>query len=526
MLKPTNLNKAKPSATNYKGSTLFCFFLLLFLILNYPAYAQSYPPDVEAVLKKAGKNRAELEKSIAYFQKTGDSLKIKAIYFLTANMDIHFSINFYWADSLNQPVPFNELAYPNLSASLKAFDELKAKYKKLHPVKLVYYDIDSIKADFLIDNVERAFKVWQRPWAKHLSFADFCEFILPYRVDVEPLQNWHSVYEKKFGWVADSAGNNNDFTALKLLNNDMKKWFVDIYGIDAPRDPLPRLSPLQLLHRKQGVCEDMVGLGAYAMRSQGIPCATELIPYWATSSGTSFWNVTIDKNQKLWAFHATLENPDSFKILREPAKVIRYTYARQPGTIAGTLPDNQIPEGYMRFENIIDVTPNYWPVKDINYKLFPPSTPQKAVYGCVMNYLDWRPAFWGRVNGDSVVLKNMARGAVYLPMYYIDGKLVPAGYPVALGYNHEKTLIPDKIFPHTITLREQDKYLIYRDGKRYSLFYWDNDWQKLAEKKADLTHILTFNNVPRNALLIMVPEYSEGKERPFMITDEGERIWW
>jgi hypothetical protein len=36
---------------------------------------------------------------------------------------------------------------------------------------------------------------------------------------------------------------------------------------------------------------------------------------------------------------------------------------------------------------------------------------------------------------------------------------------------------------------------------------------------------LVFENVPKNALLLLIPEYSQGKERPFIITDNQERIW-
>ena len=40
-----------------------------------------------------------------------------------------------------------------------------------------------ITAEYLIDNIDRAFDNWQkRPWNRSLSFEDFCEYLLPYRV--------------------------------------------------------------------------------------------------------------------------------------------------------------------------------------------------------------------------------------------------------------------------------------------------------------------------------------------------------
>jgi hypothetical protein len=32
--------------------------------------------------------------------------------------------------------------------------------------------------------------------------------------------------------------------------------------------------------------------------------------------------------------------------------------------------------------------------------------------------------------------------------------------------------------------------------------------------------------VPANALLLLIPEYSQRKERPFIMLDNGERVWW
>ena len=44
-------------------------------------------------------------------------------------------------------------------------------------------DIKTIKANYLIRNIDFAFKVWhEQPWGKYVSFHNFLEFVLPYRV--------------------------------------------------------------------------------------------------------------------------------------------------------------------------------------------------------------------------------------------------------------------------------------------------------------------------------------------------------
>ena len=47
-------------------------------------------------------------------------------------------------------------------------------------------DIETVKAHLLIENIDLAFKAFEeQPWKDEVSFDDFCEYILPYRVGDE-----------------------------------------------------------------------------------------------------------------------------------------------------------------------------------------------------------------------------------------------------------------------------------------------------------------------------------------------------
>jgi hypothetical protein len=505
----------------------------LFIFIYTHAFQQvkqdiplKWDENIESVLRESGKNRTELEKALNYFRQNGDSLKYKAICFLIEDIDIHYSMSYYWADTLNQPVAFSELNYATFEESHKAFEELKKKTPGIHPVPVKYRDIDSIKGDFLIDNVERAFEVWKRPWAKDLPFDMFCEYLLPYRMSIEPLQQWRQKYYEKFSWITDSAFHSPVLEAANYLKEDILQWFFNTYNIETRKEPLPRLGPMQLLHRKKGPCEDIAGLAAYAMRSQGIPATEDIAVYWGTSSGSHFWNVTFDKGDALPVDINTHGN-GKFSLIREPAKVIRLTWSKQPGTIASLLPANQIPDGFMQVPNYTDVTDIYWPTGDVVCDLFNSNIPSGYVFACVFNYLQWKPAWWGRVKDGKTIFHQMSKGVVYLPMCFYQEKLFPAGYPVALYKDScQKILVPDTINKRAITLDEQDNYLIYQPGKSYKLYYWDNNWKLLKGETADFDHKLVFESVPGNALLLLVPEYSKRKERPFTINEKGEREWW
>lgn len=500
------------------------------LVLLLPLFALlqvKYPTNVETVLQKAGKNRPQLEKAIHHFATTKDSLKLKAIYFLIENMDIHYSLNYYWANEKGERIAYDELAYPDFDAALKVFDEIKQHTPGIHPVQVKYYDADTITADYLISNVELAFDAWRKPQAQKIDFNTFCEYILPYRVSTEPLQNWRNDYYKKFAWINDSTTANTTKEKLSVFAADYNKWFTNTYGIESRKEPLPRLGALQLLSRRKGPCEDIADLEVFTLRSQGMPATIDNIVCWATASGKHFLNAAFDENNNALSFDVS--NPAAMydRLAREPAKVLRTTYSKQPNTLAAIVDTLNIPQGLLRNQNYVDVTARYWATGNLDARLFPSKQPPSTAFACVLNFLNWVPAWWGNVTDNKVTFTNMCSGVVYLPMYYTNGKLHPAGWPVAFSSTTAISLQPDTINTRTISIYEQDKYLVFRPGKKYKLFYWNNKWQPLQElTAAENMKFLSFEKVPRNALLLLVPEYSQRKERPFTIADNGERMWW
>jgi hypothetical protein len=214
---------------------------------------------------------------------------------------------------------------------------------------------------------------------------------------------------------------------------------------------------------------------------------------------------------------------------REPAKVFRTTFSKQQNTIASLLNDSAlIPDGFLRLQNYKDVTHEYWQTQDVHARLFrTKDSAVKASFICVWNQAAWKPVWHGmKEKGDSVIYTNMCKGAVYLPMYYINRKLVPAGWPVVNGYDTTIVLKPDLANKRTVIIEDQPNYIAFRAGKKYALFYWNNTWVPAGVKLAESTFTkLLYENIPANALLLFIPEYSQGKERPFIINGNDKRTW-
>ena len=506
-------------------NSLFSTVLAFSLLIPTKSTGQSshYPKIITQALNRAGSNRQSLEKSILHFQSSGEPKKLSALYFLISNMDAHQSVAIVFSDSSGKVVPYNQLDYQNVDSSLVALKALKKKHRRLAAGLSYHNDLETISGDFLIEHINASFKAWENGVAKNVRFRDFCEYILPYRVSNESVQNWSSAYGKRFSWVNDSLKTIGVIKTLAYVTADNQNWFKNPNGTFA--EIYRRLGAQELLFRSMGACEDRADAAVFTLRSQGIPASVNAIPFWGTSSGLHYCVSVFDPSMKLIRYDPTREIVDA-ELLREPSKVIRETFSKQSDALAKNLHPDSIPSGFLQSLNYKDITEKYWKTSSIKIPVEKEGV-TGTLFACVYNDASWRPTWWGKVKNRKVRFDKMPKGAVYLPMYYYEGDLIPAGYPIANGFDRQILLRPDSTKLRSVTLNEQEKYLIYRPGSKYKLFYWDRKWNLCGELPAEAdTHSLTFEKVPDNALLVLVPSYTSGKDRPFIINANGERAWW
>ena len=515
--------------------------LYFFIVILLSACQSHYkvPANVAEILQKSGNNRSELEKVIRHYQRPEDSLKLKAAYFLIGNMGQQSYIHYIVADTNGNDMHFNVLDYPNYDKMVQAWDSLETIYGKIeNKPDTIIYDYNKVTAEYLITNIDLAFKAWREfPWAKHINFDQFCEYILPYRSTNEPLENWRPYFYKKYQWVKDSVKNPDDpVEAAILINNDIKSWFTfDSRFYRQSTDQGLK----EMLKNKMGRCEDMTNLAIYAMRAMGIPVMSDFTPYWAKTGNNHAWNAIIDKNGKVIIFMGGLTNPGEYHLGQAKAKVYRKTFAKQPNSLAAIKPEWEKVPPYIDRNNIIDVTRDYTPVSDVKLTLekeVPDST--DYAYICVFNTGEWKAIHWSAIDsGKKVNFTDMGRDIAYLPAYYVHEKIIPAGSPFILTKKgkivflkaNTKKLIRVKLISTTqkVTRNATDniKRTFLTPGMNYKLFYWDGKWKELGEKKAGKGPLI-FNNVPSNALYWLVAEKSRKQERIFTIDEKGRQVWW
>ena len=159
----------------------------------------SYHDSPKTNFQLAGNNKSELKKVIRHYSVyRTDSLKRKATIFLIGNMDAQMS---YFSKSWDnfQVEPDTLYRKENQPSELiKGFNSLDDKYAFGLQDLTYVSDLQTVSAQFLMSNINQAFRAWKSPYSNYLNFAGFCENILPYRVASEPLSEWRVEINKQF----------------------------------------------------------------------------------------------------------------------------------------------------------------------------------------------------------------------------------------------------------------------------------------------------------------------------------------
>lgn len=401
-----------------------CFGTLFMLASSCQMSAPA--PGIEETLSKAGCNREELFQVIRHYQEKGDSLKLKAALFLIENMADKC---YYTGKAIDEYYTFIDSVYQiqqeeyDIPAIYGEFSN-KAQYLKKQPALTA--DAQTLSADYLIENIEEAFAVWNRPWNQHLSFEEFCELVLPYRVGSEIPESWRSLYRERFEPFLQSDTIRTARQACTAINNELIKQTIHI----AQSSVLSiNLRPTTLADIKFGLCGDYANQAVFAMRSVGIPVAVEIVPHWGDNNNSHVFNVVCDNNGTFHDFSGSEQNPDEHLIRFKNAipKVYRKTFGKQPNSLAMQHGNEAIPPFFMN-ANLLDVTDNYPFIgaKDITIPL-PEQPNRRFAYLCVFDTHGWMPVAWGTVSGNKADFKAVGPNIVYQTALYRNNKLEPIG---------------------------------------------------------------------------------------------------
>lgn len=406
----------------------------LFLLCLILTLVSCHSP-LEKALSAAGENRSQLEKVLYHYkQDEKDSLKLKAAIFLIENMPGHQSLGGSYIDKYYKET--DSILSNDFDANWqKHLEDVSFKYSSLLvPVK----DIQTVNAKYLIANIDSAFHVWQdKPWAKHIDFADFCEYILPYKVvEYQPIENWRELFYGKFEESMNdvmkfcATNGNSSYWACTHINQNLRNQH---FGFTVLNLAVPLLHPSLLVKLPAGTCFEHCLTAINVMRSKGIPVALDFTPQWPYQSQGHSWCVVLTDNGQNVIFAGVESDPGHPHIAdKKMAKVFRYTYAHNCDLQELNKKERYVP---FVFQDcfIKDVTSEYTQTCDVEIEI-PSELKQdnQYVYLAIFDNQQWAPINWAKIKNGKALFKDMGRDIIYMPIYCTSKGIQTMSYPFLL----------------------------------------------------------------------------------------------
>ena len=398
-------------------------------------------------LEQAGTHRAELESVLEHYR--NEPLKRKAAEFLISNMPGKYTLG---GPFLNR--------YYELVDSLQAIpevgsEEMRAFYDSVYTLPgwqtlTKTYDLYNIRADYLTEHIDAAFEAWQSPWAKSLTFEEFCEYLLPYRVGNEMLEPWMQDFRRKYRPIIDSLHTDR----IDLVYTTVAKRIVG-HRYYTPTY-IPDCRPSSLEGMRIGSCRSYGAWSFYIFRSLGIPIVHESTPNWSNHAmGHEWTTIIVDGKYYPIQLGSGIRLGGHIKeFVYRPPKIYRDSYADHQPLIAD---ETDVPPMFTN-PRITDVTAAYIPTADVMLEdAFRISGGRpKYAYLTVFDEQTWKPVAYGKREGSGYRFTDMGLNSVYLPVYFREGQYYPAGQPVKVNTQGKSTVLtPDTLHRQNVTLRRK-----------------------------------------------------------------------
>lgn len=392
--------------------------------------------QLESALQTAGSNRQELEKVMQHYK--GDKQKENAARFLIQNMLGKYYLE---GDKIDQFHHFIDSVY---QIEQEEYDQqtINKTYRTNNNLQRSSFkqqtDLQRLNADFLITQIDAAFLAWQKPWNKHLSFEDFCEWILPYRIGNEIPETWREQYYNTFsGLLTDSISTAHD--ACVAINNELIKLPIHIFtDFPKPAD----IKPSSLIHIKFGLCGDYTHLAVYAMRSVGIPVSTGVIPHWGRRNNNHSFNLLYCEDGKYYDFAGGEQNPrDHLRRFEDIPKVYQKTFSVQPNSLIMTNTSKEEIPTFFKNPFMKDITEHFPFIhpQTVSIPLTKGNTHKQYAYLCVFDPQGWFPVDWGRISNKTVTFNHIGPDIIYQVASYENNSLRPLSSPFAVDSTGEIT---------------------------------------------------------------------------------------
>lgn len=380
----------------------------------------------------------------------GNPEKRRAARYLLKYLSFHYS---YDTDTYNEycqrikQVWNNEMPVDSMMSQSADLSHHYSQYMK------TYNDADIITPDFLIWNIDKSFELWEKsPHLKHLSFDDFCEYVLPYKcLDGQPLTTWKEDWSDKY--LGDlpitnqlDCFNMNARKAAEALTYPYRNRFLasprNVEGFSI----IPVLDLETAFLRPYDSCIDNARLGLLNCRSKGVPVSLDFIPNWAYTSGRHYWNSVFATRRRNENYEPFRIKPGDKHFRDNPmAKVYRLTYKPNSKYLKILKSGHQLPSNLQLCSK--DVTDEYTRTADISVHI-PIKNSAQILHLSVFDNKEWVPVDVAKSFLGRVFFSKVGLGVLYAITQTIDGEEKPVVTPFVLDLrgNQQTFIASDTIF--------------------------------------------------------------------------------
>lgn len=448
----------------------------LFAIIALVAFSGCSKDDLylHYALKAAGNNRKELKAVLKHYRTVDkDPEKLKAAKYLIANMPAHYSyrdtaaINRYYSQAL-------EILGTGPSPDWQR-DTLRqisiTQYGSL--MHNTVSDVEIMTADYLIYNIDHAFNQWKtRPWAKQLTYQEFRDWVLPYKVtELQSLDAWRDILSEHYSDSISKVKDPDDqrstiYGAIEIVRNEIhsKQSAIGHRVIWEDQGGIPMRSAATWVRMTYGNCLDYVTMGTAVFRSFGFPAAVDQVPSWGRNSEGHSWYLFLDDRGR---------EQKTINSLILGAGMQFYPYERIPKVWRNTYAINRDLVKYRNTAKYVypfdlcqqDVTDKYNVTSDVQIETYAEKTNQlkdkKYVYiAMVVNGggPQWKVLDYGTLKKGKAIFRNMGRNMLYIALGYNGKDLIPISSPFILHKDGSIQYINGSADSQTISMDLRRKY--------------------------------------------------------------------
>jgi len=378
-------------------------------------------------------------------------------------------------------------------------------------VKKKVMDVEVIDADYLAENIEYAFRAWELPWARDVSFEDFCRYLLPYKMGNEAPERWRAAVWEEYASLREAAlaePGMRPSEVCRRVDAVVNTWYTVHYNDNYPADA----GYLKAKDLRGGTCAGSSLMILYPLRALGICASCECVPHWGNRSSSHAWTALYENGQ-LIQFNGPELDPGRTKeefigvgrMLRKRPKVLRRDYLS-----AGK----------------IDVTTEYLPTAELNIRGRGERSGKPGLM--VFDNERWCSVAEGTWRGRWAVFPAVARGVAFLPVASENGRGRALGWPLVVERNGRLRLFRPSLWRRTVRLTAkypEDESNAVTPGRRYELFYWRGGWVSLGAREAT-DSVLVCHRVPKGALLLLRDLESDKRRERIFAYEKGKQIWY